>query len=261
MNPLVSIIITTKNSARTLEKCLISVKNQSYENIELIIVDNGSTDTTKEIARRFTDKVFDFGPERSAQRNFGAKEAKGEYLLIHDSDIYFHKDSVSECVDLMKKNDCQAIILPEKSIGEGFWAKVKAFERSFYVDNDYIEAARFFNRERYFEIGGHDENLTGPEDWELTVRMRKLGYKICRAKFFLEHDEGKLSLFGSVKKKKYYGKDMFEKYAKKHPDYFKKQMSFFVRFPFIKLVKSAVLHPILFGGMILMKGLEYKNSK
>jgi glycosyltransferase involved in cell wall biosynthesis len=260
-NPLVSVIIPTKNSARTLEKCLQSIKNQSYENIELIVVDNNSTDETKAIAEKYADKVFDFGPERSAQRNFGAKEASGQYLLIHDSDIYFHKDSVKECVEVMEKGNCQAIILPEISIGKGFWTNVKAFERSFYVGNDHIEAIRFFDKNIYDKVGGYDESLTGPEDWDLTIRVRKAGYKISRTKLFLQHDEGELDLFGSTKKKKYYGHDMFEKYAHKHPEEFKKQMSFFNRFPLAKIIKRGLRHPILFCCMIFMKGLEYYNSK
>lgn len=50
-NPLVSVIIPTQNSFKTLEKCLKSVKNQSYKNVEIIVVDNNSTDNTKEIAK------------------------------------------------------------------------------------------------------------------------------------------------------------------------------------------------------------------
>jgi glycosyltransferase involved in cell wall biosynthesis len=56
---LVSIIIPTYNSARTLEQCLISIQNQDYTNIEIIVVDNNSSDETKSIATKFTDKVFD----------------------------------------------------------------------------------------------------------------------------------------------------------------------------------------------------------
>ncbi len=259
--PLVSVIIPTYNSSRTLERCLQSIQDQTYSNIELIVVDNNSTDNTKQIARKFTDKVYNKGPERSAQRNYGAKKAKGEYLLIHDSDIYFHPDSVQECVDLALDQQADAVILPEKSIGEGYWTKVKAFERSFYEGNDLIEAVRFFSKEAYNELGGYDEDLTGPEDWDLTIRFRKNNYKIMRTKNHLLHDEGKINLFGSSKKKQYYAKDMFSKYANKHPEYFKKQMSFFVRFPINKIIIKGLRHPILFGSMIIMKGLEYWNSK
>lgn len=259
--PLVSVIIPTKNSARTLERCLQSIKNQSYQNIELIVVDNNSTDATKAIAAKYADQVFNQGPERSAQRNFGAKNAKGEYLLIHDSDIYFNVDTVKECVDLSQKENCQAIILPEQSIGAGFWTKVKAFERSFYVGNDLIEGARFFQKDAYLSLGGYDDNLYAGEDWDLTIRVRKSGGKISRAKLFLEHDEGAMNLFGSSLKKKYYAKNFFEIYAKKHPEEFKKQMSFFYRFPLDKIILKGVIHPILFSCMIFMKGLEFFNSK
>lgn len=261
MDSLISVIIPTKNSSRTLEACLKSIKDQSYKNIELIVVDNNSTDDTKEIAKKYTDKVFDYGPERSAQRNFGAKQAKGEYLLIHDSDIYFNVDSVKECVELVQEENCDAIILPEQSIGIGFWAKVKAFERSFYVGNDYIETPRFFKRTVYEKFGGYDEEMTGSEDWDLGIRIRNGGCKIARVKLFLRHDEGGVDLFGSSKKKKYYAKSIFGKYAKEHPVEFKKQMSFFVRFPLNKIVKKGLRHPVLFSCTIFMKGLEYKNSK
>ncbi len=260
-NPLVSIIISTKNSSRTLEACLKSIKEQSYKNIEIIVVDNNSTDNTKEIALKYTDRVFNQGPERSAQRNYGAKQAKGEFLLIHDSDIYFNIDSVKECVELIEKENCDAIILPEKSIGIGFWSKVKAFERSFYVGNDLIEAPRFFKRDVFENMRGYDEDLTGPEDWDLGIRLIKANYKISRTKKILLHDEGEVDLFGSSKKKQYYANDVFDKYSGKHPEEFKKQMSFFFRFPLSKIIKKGLRHPILFIFMVFMKGLEYINSK
>ncbi len=254
-NPLVSVIITTRNSSRTLDKCLKSIKEQTYKNIELIVIDNNSTDNTKRIARKYTKKVFNKGPERSAQRNYGAKKANGKYLLIHDSDIYFNRNTVKECVLLAERKNKKVIIIPEKSIGEGYWSKVKAFERSFYVNNDFIEAARFFDKKVFMSVGGYDENLTGPEDWDLTIRLRKKGYSVGRINSFVLHDEGKLSLFGSSRKKKYYSKD-FDKYKKKHPEWFKKQMSFFTRFPLNKLLFSFLRHPILTSSMLLMKFFE-----
>ncbi len=259
--PLVSVVITTKNSSRTLEKCLNSIKNQTYGNIELIVVDNNSTDNTKEIAKKYTEKVFNKGPERSAQRNFGVEKSKGNYILIHDSDIYFHPDSVKECVEVIEKENCDAVILPEESVGEGFWTKVKAFERSFYVGNDYIEAARFFNKEVYLKVSGYDEDLYAGEDWDLTARLRDSGYKIGRIKSFLKHDEGRLNFFGSSGKKRYYSKNFFEIYAKKHPEYFKKQMSFFNRFPLDKILEKGLRHPILFLAVVLMKGVEFFRAR
>ena len=257
---LISVIITTKNASRTLDRCLKSIKNQSYKHIELIVVDNNSTDNTQEIAREYTSKVYNKGPERSAQRNFGARKAKGKYLLIHDSDIYFDRNSVKECVKMVEKTGCDAIILPEKSIGEGYWTKVKAFERSFYVGNDLIEAARFFDRKTFFEVGGYDRGLTACEDWDLQNRIREKGYKTFRVKIFLLHDEGKLSLFGNSKKKRYYAK-WIKIYKERYPDLAKKQFSFFYRFTLKKSIFNTIRHPFLMLSLIIMKSTEYVRTQ
>src|SRR5206468_1500632 len=97
--PLVSIVIPTKNSGEFLEACLRSIKEQTYTNIEIIVVDNSSSDNTQEIARKYTDKVFTKGPERSAQRNFGAQSSSGDYLLIIDSDMELSPNVIAECVE------------------------------------------------------------------------------------------------------------------------------------------------------------------
>jgi glycosyltransferase involved in cell wall biosynthesis len=85
--PLVSVIVPTRNNAGTIAACLNSIRKQSYRQIELIVVDNGSNDDTLNIAKKYADAVYTHGPERSAQRNYGAKRSKGAYVLIVDSDI------------------------------------------------------------------------------------------------------------------------------------------------------------------------------
>jgi len=227
----------------------------------LIVVDNSSTDTTQSIALEHVDRLIIAGPERSAQRNRGVRESTGELVLIHDSDIYFPAGTIEECVGLMQNVEVSALILPEESIGVGYWTRVKAFERRFYRGNDDIEAIRFFRRTEFLSTNGYDERLTGPEDWDLTVRYREAGKRIERTTEVLLHDEGRLQLWGSSKKKKYYASDMFEMYAKKHPEAFRRQMSFFVRFPINKILIGFVRHPILLLSMLLMKTLELWYSR
>lgn len=258
-NILVSVIIPTRNSARTLDKCLTSVKNQTYKNIEIIVVDNNSTDDTVKIAKKYTDKVYTKGPERSAQRNFGVKKSKGSYVLIIDSDMYLTGNVVSSCVEKVKQG-AKSIIIPEKSFGVGFWAKVKAFERSFYVNNDLIEAPRFFEKKLFEKLGGFDEDITGFEDWDLGNRVRLSGIKIYRIKEFILHDEGQMDLFGSSAKKSYYSK-WLNKYKQKYPKLAAKQLNPVHRFPLKKLLIQSFLHPILFSGMVIMKYMEWRNSK
>src|SRR5688500_6010720 len=101
-HPLVSVIITTRNEEQVIERLLTSVKAQTYPEIELLVVDNNSEDNTKKITQKYTSKVYDFGPERSAQRNYGASKAKGSYLLFLDADMKLEKDVISECVTAIK---------------------------------------------------------------------------------------------------------------------------------------------------------------
>ncbi|MDZ4341976.1 MAG: glycosyltransferase family 2 protein, partial [Candidatus Binatia bacterium] len=103
MNPLVSVIVPTRNSAATLERCLQSIGQQTYKEIEIIVVDNNSSDKTTEIAKRFTSKVFIHGPERSAQVNYGVKQSSGEYVYKVDSDFILDKDVVTQCVQKINK--------------------------------------------------------------------------------------------------------------------------------------------------------------
>src|SRR3989344_5896680 len=97
--PLVSVIVTTKNNEPIIRRCLQSVIQQSYRHIELIVVDNFSDDRTQEISRTFTSLIFSRGPEISAQRNFAAGKAKGDYFFFIDSDMEFLKNVVKDCVE------------------------------------------------------------------------------------------------------------------------------------------------------------------
>src|SRR3972149_5358449 len=85
--PLVSVIIPTKDSENTIDLCLQSIKAQSYNNVELIVIDNYSRDRTKDIARGYGAKVYLKGPERCAQVNFGVLKASGKYVYRVDSDF------------------------------------------------------------------------------------------------------------------------------------------------------------------------------
>ncbi len=255
---LVSVIITTKNEEKNIVTCLRSLKAQTYKEIEIIVVDNKSADRTKDYSYKFTKNVFDKGPERSAQRNFGAKVAKGEYVLFLDADMKLSKKVIEECVGKLTNKECVGVIIPEESYGEGFWAECKKLERSFYIGNDFIEAARFFKRNLFLKSKGFDTTLTGPEDWDLSQRMKKLG-ELERIKSLIYHNEGKLSLRTTLKKKFYYSKKL-SAYMKKSKNnkYSHQQLSIVHRYAIffshpIKLFKN----PVLGLGMLFMKTSEF----
>ena len=201
--PLVSAIVTTRNNHETLEACLASIAAQTYSLIELIVVDNSSTDDTKDIARRYTKEVYNKGPERSAQRNYAFTKTKGEYVLIIDSDMELGPNVVASCVAVATQDSgIGGVIVPEESFGEGFWAQCKRLERSFYVGQNDIEAARFFRRDAFERAGGFKEEITGGEDWDLSRRVSRFS-RIGRATDYIRHNEGRL-YFGKTARKMYY---------------------------------------------------------
>lgn len=259
MKPLVSVIVPTKNSSATLEACLRSIKEQTYAHIELIVVDNHSEDATREIARRFTDKVFEQGPERSAQRNFGAAKATGEFVLFVDSDMELTHTVVAECVACMEQKKIKGVIIPEESFGEGFWAQCKRLERSFYIGVDAVEAARFFRKTDFDSVGGYNKALVSGEDWDLSDRIELLG-SLGRVSALIYHNEGHISLVKTLQKKFYYSQKASAYFShsssvktasKRKQGIFGRYLLFFKR-P-IKLFKN----PLLGFGMLFMKMCEF----
>src|SRR3989338_892630 len=120
--PLVSIVIPTNKEERNIENCLRSIRCQSYKNIEVIVVDNNSSDKTKEIALKYTQKVFDkVGKSGPPRRNFGAKIAGGEYIVAVDADMILSPDLIESCVAWMAQNDCLALYISEIVLGKTFW--------------------------------------------------------------------------------------------------------------------------------------------
>ena len=98
--PKISIIVPAYNCEGTIEKCILSVINQSFLDWELILIDDGSIDNTREICRRYADsiKIFLYSQQNSgvsSARNFGIKKATGEYLLFVDSDDFLLEDALS----------------------------------------------------------------------------------------------------------------------------------------------------------------------
>lgn len=255
---LVSVVVPTRNSARYIVPCLESVRAQTYERVELIAVDNHSTDGTPELVAPLVDRFLLAGPERSAQRNAGARASSGDHLLFVDSDMILEPTVVSECVEAAGADpDARTIaVIPELSVGVGFWARCKALERSCYVGEDTIEAARFFSRPFFFELDGFDERLpAGPEDWDLHERARLSGARVVRTSAYIRHDEGALRLTDTLAKKFHYGGSMGP-YIRRHPALARRQLQL-IRPAFVRHRHRLASQPGLAAGIIVMKSLEF----
>lgn len=258
--PLVSVVISTKNEEKNIENCLKSIVFQTYpkENIEIIVVDNSSTDRTKEISQKYTDKVFNKGPERSAQRNHGMLEkSSGEYLIFLDADMILSPFVVSSCVKKLEDDSLAGLYIKEIVLGNNYFSKVRRFERSFY-DGTVVDGVRFLRKEIFEKVGGFDEDLYAAEDWDLDKRIREHGrIKVLESGESLIdkswglfgfikdrgvdpsdygcvifHNEAEFNLKKYLSKKGYYSKN-FDKYIKKWGEDdkdIKKQFGFWYRY-------------------------------
>jgi len=251
---LVSIIIPTFNSQSVIEKCLNSLKRQTYRHLEIIVVDNYSNDATRKIASRY-GSLYSKGSERCTQRNFGATKAKGEFLFFIDSDMELESTVVEECVNEAVEKNTDAIIVPEVSVGEGFWTDCKALERSCYINDSSIEAPRFFKKKAFLKLGGYDENLIAAEDWDLSQRLKKSGFLVSRINSLIKHHEGKLSLKKTMIKKYRYGMTI-SRYIRKHKEESKQQFVL-IRPCFLKSYKRLFKKPVVTAGMVVMKACEF----
>lgn len=158
-----------------------SIREQSYRNIEIIVVDNHSTDETVAIASALAHTVLTAGPERSAQMNSGAAAASGEYLYRVDSDFVVEPDVIAECVGLCEQGADAVAVHNDSDARVGFWAAVRAFEREMYRGDDLIVGARFFRTSAYRVVGGFDEELIAGEDYDIHNRLIAAGYRVARA--------------------------------------------------------------------------------
>lgn len=256
---LVSVIITTKNEESVIRMLIKSIKNQTYKYKEIILVDNNSNDQTVNIAKKMGIKVYTCGPERSAQRNFGAKKAKGDYLLFLDADMELTPNVLKKCVDVCYADkNIGSVIIPEKSIPHTFWGKVKAFERSFYNESgdEITDAARFFKKDAFERAGGYDETITGPEDWDLSESIENMGFLIGRVKTLIYHHERIKSVFDLGRKKYYYGLKAYKYFNKKKISTFSPKTVYFLRPVFYKNFNKILAHPILSIEMFIMLTIE-----
>lgn len=208
MGPLVSVIIPTYNSERTLQECLFALVNQNYKNIEIIITDSFSKDKTKEIARQFTDKIID-AESLALARKRGVELAKGKYILFLDSDQIIDRDTIEISVKVCEE--------------EGYNG-VTHFERSKIYKNTFVE--RLINYDKWIFHSEHDDDpIYGtaeprffkaefakridyldnpPITFELAIinlKMQKMGARIKFIDAYIYHYE--TSTFWQVAKKFY----------------------------------------------------------
>lgn len=250
----VSVIIACKNTAEYFEECLLSVKAQTYSKIEIVVVDNFSNDGTFEIAKKYADKAYQKGPERSTQFNFGFAKSEGEYIYRIGPDYVLEPDVIAKCVAKMAEG-YDALALHNRSVGDSIWAKVRYIERESYRNDQSIVAVRFMKRDVFRKVGMFDESLVAGEDFDLHNRMVAAGYKWTHVDAIENHIGEPKNIIDVWDKFYYYGRTI-RRYQGKNKNIANKQLKFF-RPTFMRLQKDLLKEPVLFAAFWLYMIVKY----
>ena len=256
---LVSVIVPTLNSSKTIGKCLESIVEQTYKKIEIFVIDRFSSDNTTEIASKFNANILLVDHERNRAKNLAISKSKGEFLLFIDSDMILQPRVIEECIAICSGDDKIAgVIIPEHSIGSGFWVKVRDFEKSLYAGSE-MESARFFRKKFVITVGGFDEDIIFFEESTLPERIKNIGKNVnARISSFILHDEGDIDLIKWLLKKHYYCTNM-PLYSKKYQGRASVQTSLISRINLLLANdnwKILMRHPLLSIGVFILKMLE-----
>jgi glycosyltransferase involved in cell wall biosynthesis len=257
-NALVSVIIPTKDSARFLERCIESVRAQTYHPIEIVVVDNTSHDATPSIASRFADRLLTGGPERCAQCNIGARAAGGVFFYRVDADFVLDPTVVEEAVQACA-GGLDAVCVPNRSDPSvSFWSAVRHFERLMYVGSSVHAGARFFTRRAFEAVGGFDERLVAGDDYDIDNRLTAAGFRIGWIRSFELHLGEPTSLLDVARKSFYYG-TLFGPFLRKSGARGVAQINPF-RPAYLRHWRDFIRHPVLGAGLVVMQCVKYASG-
>lgn len=237
-NPLVSVIIPTYNREKYIKRAIDSVLSQTYQNFEIIIIDDGSTDNTKEFLQSyFGDKricyIYQDNQGVATANNNGIKKASGKYIaLLHSDDFWCDNRKIEKQINFLEKyHDYLLVgggIIRVKENG-------KETFRILYPENDeqirktmllscsFASSAVVFKKEAWKKTKGFNENIEVCEDWDLWMKIGKVGKLYNFQEYFIHYQESEKSLSNFYRRKSFrYNLELIQKYSKDYPTFVKK---------------------------------------
>jgi glycosyltransferase involved in cell wall biosynthesis/polysaccharide pyruvyl transferase WcaK-like protein/MoaA/NifB/PqqE/SkfB family radical SAM enzyme len=183
----ISVIIPCYNYAKYLREAVESVIAQTFQDFEIIIINDGSTDNTKEVAESLIAKYPNYpirliNQENSGQpaisRNRGILEANGEYILCLDADDMILPTMLEKCLNILEQDRSIAIAYTDRQDFDGVNQIVRAknYDFSQLKYANHISYCALFRREVWDKVGGYRTNIKGCEDWDFWVAAGSRGY-------------------------------------------------------------------------------------
>lgn len=264
INKLVSIIVPCFNQGNFLEETLNSVIKQSYNNWECIIVNDGSTDNTEEIAKKYLEKDHRFkyfkqeNKGRSESRNFGIKKSNGEYILPLDSDDLIGEEYLNKATKILEEKPKVSIVYCDAKkfgIENKIW-KLPKYSLEAILSQNIIFASALFRRSDFDSTNGYDNRLDILEDWDMWLSIIELGgnvYKIPEILFFYRIKENSTMKLATKNEKINAYKIRLEKHSDLYARYWEENESLLSRLPKIKKL-------FLYKLLLYIKNKKNKNA-
>lgn len=185
MKELVTVVIPTYNRAKYIEETIKSVIGQKYPNIEIIVIDDGSTDNTEQVVSKYRSQltyIHQENSERGASRNHGLRLAKGKFIAFLDSDDLWLPDKISQELEMLQNNPAAGVVYSDALSIDANGRQLKTIKRKTYsgrvteklLENNFISMSAHLAKTDFIrKISGfvEDRNLSGSEDWEMWVRL------------------------------------------------------------------------------------------
>lgn len=215
MKKLISVIVPVFNVEKYLEKCIESIRNQTYKNLEILLINDGSTDKSFEICNKYLeidDRIVLLNKENgglSSARNFGIDNAKGEYITFVDSDDFIHELMYETLVYNLEKNDCDISIIESFDIVEDMdflpelknnnkisvYSKIEAIAK--YMEGNFIPAWGKLYRRKIFETIRFPIGILN-EDEAIMIKVfdsctRNIVYQDVKLYFYLQRKSGSIT--------------------------------------------------------------------
>ena len=188
--PIVSVIIPCYNQAGYLSETIQSAFESDYRPLEVIVVNDGSTDSSLQVALSLLEKyeglevIDQENAGVASARNAGIRQAKGDFILPLDGDDKIHPQYISKAVSVLisrpaiKVVYCEGKKFDEKGLKD--W-NLKPFSRRALARDNMIFVSALFRKKDWEEVGGFSEDMTmGREDWEFWIKMLKNGGEVVQ---------------------------------------------------------------------------------
>lgn len=282
--PLVSVIICTYNRDAYIARAVESALSQTYENVEVIVIDDGSVDNTKRVMNSYAKNkkvtyVFQENQGVSIARNNAIQLARGEYIAILDSDDFWcYKEKLSEQVDFLMKNPEYVLVggglikldIHGKEIVRYLPPENDAdIKRTILVDNPFAHSTVMFKKGPCQAVGGYDETLRFSEDRDLWLKLGRVGKLHNLPKYMAYYLEGGQNQFSlTIRRSVFLNIAMRKKYKNDYPHFKKAVLLCWLSYLSSFLPFRKKLWPVLFKLRVVIFGEpsytyfeNYGNSK